>query len=70
MKTDHGAEIEYHFEYDELLHGIELLSSMLSFCREQPEQEGREEMAKALETAVEAMEALLGKIMGDDHGKQ
>ena len=70
MKINHGDEVEYHFEEDELLHGIAVLRGMLETCREMPEQEGRDETARALETGAEAMEALLGKIWEGDDGRQ
>lgn len=49
MKINHGAEVEYHFEKDELIQGIVVLRGLLKLCRELPDQEGRDKTAKALE---------------------
>ena len=70
MKINHGAGVEYHFEEDELIQGIAVLMGLLKLCRELPDQEDRDKMAKALETGAEAMEALLGMIWEGDHGRQ
>ena len=70
MKINHGTEVEYHFEEDELLHGIAVLRGMLETYRELPEEYGLDETVRALETAGEAMEALFGMILEGDHGRQ
>lgn len=70
MKINHGAEVEYHFEEDELIQGIAVLRALLKLCREMPDQEDWDKTAKALETGAEAMEVLLGKIWEGADGRQ